>query len=588
MRFPKQVTFPPLCELRATKKMAWGKPTPHSVLGDNDENDRGKNHDDENVMKSSIVSLIEKNDPTVRAITIFRGRNFTGARETLAVGVALEKNLFVKEFYSSGHEMTRETAEILGRSFSKMKSSLESICVGDERFGGGGGGSNDGGQKDDDDAADDEANNAFEVFLSHAKELDGLRKWDLENKGLTKKSLGKLSDAFQSEKFIRLEELILNRNESLSDRSRSSDDTSTTTTKSPTAMERLFQSGAIRQRVKTLEISDISLGEASISALAEELKGKCSLEVFKFTNGRLECFRLKELDDDDGVEEKKNESETDETAADESEKKEKDKKKKEERDKATTAMMNALGEGFVSNKSLKRVTLDGTKVGAYELLKGISRAKRTNKSEKSNVIEISLANCALNDDNSKTNAVVGFLLSDFAESVEIVNLNGNALGDWKVAQLAGAIQGGFCQNMLEIDIGGNDLSDATILKRLLFGKTKIKRLSCFENVNLLKSKENVAKLFEDAETPSAGSSPCEYLDVGACGMELEELTLFAESIRKHKTAFVNLKTLVLGGNPGACALGDAFENELKLLKESMSSLDIAWKANDSGDIDKFK
>ena len=119
--------------------MAWGKPTPHGVLGDNDENER-REGDDENVMKSSIVSLIEKNDPTVRAITIFRGRNFTGARETLAVGVALEKNQFVKEFYSSGHEMTRETAEILGRSFSKMKSSLESICVGDERFGGGGGG----------------------------------------------------------------------------------------------------------------------------------------------------------------------------------------------------------------------------------------------------------------------------------------------------------------------------------------------------------------------------------------------------------------------------------------------------------------
>ena len=119
--------------------MAWGKPTPRGVLGDNDESER-REGDDENVMKSSIVSLIEKNDPTVRAITIFRGRNFTGARETLAVGVALEKNQFVKEFYSSGHEMTRETAEILGRSFSKMKSSLESICVGDERFGGGGGG----------------------------------------------------------------------------------------------------------------------------------------------------------------------------------------------------------------------------------------------------------------------------------------------------------------------------------------------------------------------------------------------------------------------------------------------------------------
>ena len=63
-----------------------------------------------------------------------------------------------------------------------MKSSLESICVGDERFGGGGGRGNndDGGQKDDDADGDEDA---FEVFLSYAKELDGLRKWDLENKG---------------------------------------------------------------------------------------------------------------------------------------------------------------------------------------------------------------------------------------------------------------------------------------------------------------------------------------------------------------------------------------------------------------------
>ena len=109
--------------------------------------------------------------------------------------------------------------------------------------------------------------------------------------------------------------------------------------------------------------------------------------------------------------------------------------REEEKVKKTTAMMNALGQGFVKNKSLKRMILDGTKVGAYELLKGISRAKRTNKNEESGIVEISLANCALNDNNSKTNAVVGFLLSDFAESVEIVNLSGNALGDWKVSQL---------------------------------------------------------------------------------------------------------------------------------------------------------
>ena len=55
----------------------------------------------------------------------------------------------------------------------------------------------------------------------------------------------------------------------------------------------------------------------------------------------------------------------------------------------------------------------------------------------------------------------------------------------------------FVKTMLEIDVSGNNLSDVTILKRMLFGKTKIKRLSCFENVNLLKSKEKISKLFED-------------------------------------------------------------------------------------------
>ena len=174
--------------------MAWGKPSPVGMGVSSSGNGNEET-------SSSVVSLIEKNDPNVHSITVFRGRHFNGAKEITAVGNALEKNAFIKEFYSSGHEVDEESAKILGKSFLKMKS-LESICVGDERFG-------------------DESDDAFAVFVSYAKELDGLRRWDLENKGLTKRSFGKVSDAFQSGKFKRLEELILNRNGSLSDGIRS-------------------------------------------------------------------------------------------------------------------------------------------------------------------------------------------------------------------------------------------------------------------------------------------------------------------------------------------------------------------------------
>ena len=44
-------------------------------------------------------------------------------------------------------------------------------------------------------------------------------------------------------------------------------------------------------------------------------------------------------------------------------------------------MMNALAKGL-ANKSLKRMILDGTKVGAYELLKDISRQREQIKMRK--------------------------------------------------------------------------------------------------------------------------------------------------------------------------------------------------------------
>ena len=116
----------------------------------------------------------------------------------------------------------------------------------------------------------------------------------------------------------------------------------------------------------------MSLGEASASALAEELKDeKCSLEVFTLTNGRLSVIVWKS-GMTMALERKMKVTPTMPiTRAG----KKKKTRKEEEKVKKTTAMMNALGQGFVKNKSLKRMILDGTKVGAYELLKGISRAK---------------------------------------------------------------------------------------------------------------------------------------------------------------------------------------------------------------------
>ena len=141
---------------------------------------------------------------------------------------------------------------------------------------------------------------------------------------MTKRSFGKVSDAFESGKFKRLEELILNRNGSLSDGISSKNDTDYYAN----SYGNVFSHGAIRNRVKTLEMSEMSLGEASASALAEELKDeKCSLEVFTLTNVRLECYSLEEWDDD-GVGEK-NESNADN--ADNESGKEKDKKREEEK-----------------------------------------------------------------------------------------------------------------------------------------------------------------------------------------------------------------------------------------------------------------
>ena len=63
-----------------------------------------------------------------------------------------------------------------------------------------------------------------------------------------------------------------------------------------TAME-MFSQSEYETESRRWKCSEMSLGEASASALAEELKDeKCSLEVFTLTNGKLECYSLEEWD----------------------------------------------------------------------------------------------------------------------------------------------------------------------------------------------------------------------------------------------------------------------------------------------------
>jgi hypothetical protein len=100
----------------------------------------------------------------------------------------------------------------------------------------------------------------------------------------------------------------------------------------------------------------------------------------------------------------------------------------------------------------------------------------------------------------------------------------------------------------------------------------------FDNPTL--GDEGVGRLFSAAE-----SSSVTCLDLGAVGLTAVGLKSVLEALKNPKT-FENLRTFVIGGNPGA--QDDEWEQLVNNLRTIRPCLDVAWRAADGGDSEKLQ
>ena len=89
----------------------------------------------------------------------------------------------------------------------------------------------------------------------------------------------------------------------------------------------------------------------------------------------------------------------------------------------------------------------------------------------------------------------------------------------------------------------------------------------------------VAKIFGAGQ----GSS-LTLLDLGAVGLTVEGLRAVVKAFENPQT-FSDLRTLVVGGNPGA--QDDEWERLVNNLRAIRPELDVAWRAADGGDDSKL-
>lgn len=228
----------------------------------------------------------------------------------------------------------------------------------------------------------------------------------------------------------------------------------------------------------------------------------------------------------------------------------------------------ALGSGLAKCDQLRHLELSGVKLGNG----GADACFSQLAGEKLRVSEGNFVQCGISEPRD-VQGLDAFLCAN--SELTNVNLRGNEFGDDGLAHLS---RGAFAAHTpASIDFGscGITSSGMECLKFALTGSTS---LSLFDNPKL--GDDGVAKLFD-----AARESSVTMLDLGAVGLSAAGLEAMVKSFGDDLT-FPNLRTLVIGGNPGAQE--DAWEGLVNNLRAIRPALDVAWRAADGGDDSKLQ
>jgi hypothetical protein len=234
--------------------------------------------------------------------------------------------------------------------------------------------------------------------------------------------------------------------------------------------------------------------------------------------------------------------------------------------------LRAVGAGLAARASVELLELSGVKLGKGGAHACFGDGLFTSGTQKLSITAVELVQCEI-EDIKDVEALDSFLAA--CPNLVNANLRGNAFGDAGLAILA---KSAFESHVPEsLDIGSCAIT-AGAADSLAFALKASKSLALFDNAGL--GDVGVAKIFDAGQ----GSS-LTLLDLGAVGLTVEGLRAVVKTFENPQT-FTELRTLVVGGNPGA--QDDEWEQLINNLRAIRPDLDVAWRAADGGDDSKLK
>ena len=236
----------------------------------------------------------------------------------------------------------------------------------------------------------------------------------------------------------------------------------------------------------------------------------------------------------------------------------------------TNEGLSALGSGLAACATLRRLNASGVRLGDGGAATFFARTK--DDGVEGELAEIDLAECGICEARD-VEALDAFLRA--ARRSSAVNLRGNAFGDAGMYVLAAGAFSARAPQSLDLSSCGLTARAVDALKVPLSTSTS---LSVFDNPKL--GDDGISRLFAAAD---ASSVSC--LDLGAVGLTTNGLSAIVEALKSAQT-FTNLRTLIIGGNPGAQE--DSWERLVTNLRGVRPSLDVAWRAADGGDDSKLQ